>query len=346
MSKKRPFFQKLIYFINSLFALLLLVAYVIPYIKPQNLGSFAGISLLTPLLILINLGFVIYWILGINRTFLLSLIVLLIGFSNLSRFYKVAGKKVLLTDDIKIMSYNVRMFNEYKWTEADSIEENINKLIEHKLPDVLCVQEYAANPTLEKDFPYKYIKYKGDKSHFGHAIFSKYPILKKGNLKFEKTANTILFADIKIDTDTIRVYNVHLQSIGIDTKEDHFDKENATRLRNRINTAFQKQQKQVEELLAHQKTVNYPIIVAGDFNNTAFSWPYRSILKGKNDAYVEAGKGFDKTYNFAFPMRIDFIMVDERIEINHFKAYRDKLSDHYPILARLDRKSLLSVNDE
>jgi len=340
MSKKRPFFHKLIYFINSLFALLLLIAYVIPYIKPQNLGSFAGISLLTPVLILINLGFVIYWLIGLNRTFLLSLIILLIGFPNLSRFYKVTGKKVLLTDDIKIMSYNVRMFNEYKWTKIDSIEDKINDLIEHKLPDILCVQEYASNATLEKEFPYKYVKYKWDKSHFGHAIFSKYPIINKGNIAFEKTANIILFADIKINTDTLRVYNVHLQSIGINPQKDHFDKENANRLRNRINKAFKKQQIQVEKLLEHQKTTNYPIVVAGDFNNTAFSWPYKSILKGKNDAYVEAGKGFDKTYNFAFPMRIDFIMVDERIKINHFKAYRDMLSDHYPILARLDSKSL------
>lgn len=345
MNKKRSFFHKLVYLINSLFALSLLIAYVIPYIKPQSLGSFAGISLLTPFLILINLCFVVYWIIGLNRTFLLSLLILLIGFPNLSRFYKIIGKKVLLTDDIKIMSYNVRMFNEYKWTKTDSIPEKINDLIAYKLPDVLCVQEYAANPVLEKKFPYKYVRYKTDKSHFGHAIFSRFPIINSGDLRFEKTANSILFADLKIDKDTLRVYNVHLQSIGINPVKEHFDQKNATRLRNRINRAFKKQQIQVEKLLAHQKTTNHPIIVAGDFNNTAFSWPYRSILKGKNDAYVEAGKGFDKTYNFAFPMRIDFILVDEKIKINHFKAYRDQLSDHYPILARLERKSVLAVNE-
>lgn len=345
MNKKRTFFNKLVYFINSLFALLLLIAYVIPYIKPQSLGSFAGITLLTPFLILINLGFVIYWLVGLNRTFLLSLIILVIGFSNLSRFYKVVGKKVLLTDDIKIMSYNVRMFNEYKWTKTDSIKEKINDLIEYKSPDIICLQEYASNSTLEKLFPYRYSRFKTEKSHFGHAIFSKYPIVNKGSVKFKNTANTILFVDVKIDTDTLRIYNVHLQSIGINPEKETFDKKNATRLRNQINKAFQKQQDQVEKLLEHQKTVTYPIIVAGDFNNTAFSWPYKSILKGKKDAYVEAGKGFDKTYNYAFPMRIDFILVDERIEINHFKAYRDKFSDHYPILARLDKKSVQSINN-
>lgn len=346
MTKKRTFFHKIVYFINSIFALLLLIAYVIPYIKPQSLGSFAGISLLTPVLILINISFVIYWIIGLNRTLFLSLFVLIVGFPNLTRLYKIAGKKVLLTDDIKIMSYNVRMFNEYKWTKTDSIKEKINALIEYKAPDILCVQEYAFNADLEKAFPYKFVNYKSNGNHFGHAIFSKYPILNKGSITFEKTANIILFTDIKVDKDTIRLYNVHLQSLGINPGKSHLDKKDVTRLRNRIAKAFQRQQVQVEKLLAHQKEVNYPIIIAGDFNNTAFSWPYRKILNGKKDAYVEAGQGFDKTFDYAFPMRIDFILVDKNIEINHFKAYRDKFSDHYPIMARLDKKSLSAVEGE
>jgi len=345
MSNKKSFFHKIGYFINSIVALLLLAAYILPFIKPEHLGSIAGISLLTPVLILINIAYLLYWILKLDRTFFLSFIVLLIGFSNLSRFYKVVGKKVLLTDDLKIMSYNVRMFNEYEWTKTDSIKEKINALIEQKLPDVLCLQEYASNQALENNYPYKYIKFRTEKSHFGHAILSKYPIINKGSIQFENTANIILYADIKLDSVRFRVYNVHLQSIGINPQKENFGQKNASRLRDRINKAFKKQQSQVEKLLVHQKEVNFPIIVAGDFNNTAFSWSYKSLIKGKKDAYVEAGKGFDKTYDFAFPMRIDFIMVDERIEINHFKAYRDKYSDHYPILARLERKSLMSLKE-
>lgn len=344
MRKKKSYFNKFAYFINSIFALLLLIAYVFPYIKPEHLGSFSGISLLTPVLILINIGFLIYWIIGLNRTFLLSFVVLLIGLPNLSRFYKLAGKKNILTDDIKIMSYNVRMFNEYKWTEKDSIKEKVNKLIEHKLPDILCIQEYASNQVLEKKYPYKYVKFK-DKSQFGHAIFSKYPIINKGAIPFKRTANIILFTDLKIKEDTLRVYNVHLQSLGIDPEKQNFGEKDATRLLKRINRAFQKQQAQVEKLVVHQKETQHPIIVAGDFNNTAFSWAYRQLLKEKNDAFVEAGKGFDKTYNFAFPMRIDFILVDKRITINHFKAYRNKYSDHYPILARLDGESFFSISE-
>jgi len=334
-------FSKLLYFLNGIFALLLLSAYVILYIEPEKLGSFAGISLLTPLLILVNCAFLIYWVLRIKRKFLLSFLILAIGFPNLPRFYKVSGKKILLTDDIKIMSYNVRMFNKYEWIAKDSILENINQLIENKAPDLLCIQEYAPNDKLKNEYPYSFIKYSENNSKFGHAIFSKYPIVNQGSLNFENTGNNILFADVKIETDTIRVYNLHLQSLKINPKEENFGETDATQLRNRISTAFQIQQHQVEKFLAHQKKVDYPIIVAGDFNNTAYSWPYRSILKDRKDAFVAAGKGFDKTFDFIFPMRIDFIMLDKSVKVNHFKTYRNKYSDHFPILARIDRESLL-----
>jgi endonuclease/exonuclease/phosphatase family metal-dependent hydrolase len=341
MTVKPSFLHKLLYLFNVLFALLLLIAYVLPFIEPTLLKSFAAVSLITPLLILVNLTFVVFWLLKMKRRVFLSTIVLLIGFTNLTRFYKLSGRKVILTDDIKVMSYNVRMFNKYRWINQDSIKEQINAFILEKAPDVICFQEFAPNETLKTHYPHVYEVYNSTSKHFGHAIYSKYPIVSKGSLNFEKTANNILYADIKIKQDTIRVYNMHLESLKISKKLERIDSEEASFLRHRISTAFQKQQKQVEVFLQHQHESQYPVILAGDFNNTAFSWPYRQLLKGKKDAFVEAGKGFDKTYDFKpFPMRIDFILVDESIKINHFKTYRDKFSDHYPIMTRLGGSSL------
>lgn len=340
--KKKSIFNTIIYLVNSVFALLLLLAYIIPYIKPENLGSFAGISLITPVLILINIIFLVYWILKIRRAFLLSFIILLIGFPNLTRFYKLSGEKTLLADDIKVMSYNVRMFNKYQWIEDDSIVGKIDHLIDQKAPDIVCFQEYAPNEELSLDYSYKHIVYSKSNKQFGQAIFSKFKIINKGSLDFENPGNNILFADVLIENDTIRVYNIHLQSLKIDPKKENFGEKDATQLRNRISKTFRMQQHQVEEFITHQKSINYPVIVAGDFNNTAFSWPYKKILKGREDAYVSAGKGFDKTFDFTFPIRIDFIMVDKEIKINHYKSYRDKYSDHFPIMARIDRASLLN----
>lgn len=342
VKKKKSIFNSIVYFINSIFALLLVLAYSIPYIKPSHLGSFAGISLLTPILILINLVFLVYWILRIRRAFLLSFIILVIGFPNLSRFYKLSGKKIMLTDDIKLMSYNVRMFNTYEWIKDDSIVGKIDHLIDLKAPDIICFQEYAPNKELTLDYKYRHIVYSKTNKQFGQAIFSKFKIINKGSLDFKNSGNNILFADLLVKKDTIRVYNIHLQSLKLNPKKENFGEEDVTHLRDRISKAFQIQQVQVEQFITHQNTITYPIIVAGDFNNTAFSWPYKKILKNRKDAYVEAGKGFDKTFDFIFPMRIDFIMVDKKIKVNHYKSYRDKFSDHFPIIARIDRESLMN----
>ena len=88
--------------------------------------------------------------------------------------------------------------------------------------------------------------------------------------------------------------------------------------------------------MKHEKQWLGKKIICGDFNNTTFSWVYRNIGKNKKDAFIEAGKGFGKTFDFWFPLRIDFILTDNTIEINHFKTFDVAYSDHFPILARIN----------
>ncbi|MBD09318.1 MAG: endonuclease, partial [Flavobacteriaceae bacterium] len=56
------------------------------------------------------------------------------------------------------------------------------------------------------------------------------------------------------------------------------------------------------------------------------------------DTFEEAGNGFGKSFDIKFfPLRIDFILADERFKVNGFKTYSDvNLSDHYPIKATLN----------
>ena len=57
------------------------------------------------------------------------------------------------------------------------------------------------------------------------------------------------------------------------------------------------------------------------------------------DAFVEAGNGFGRTYDFKFfPVRIDYIMVDDQFEVHGFKTFDLKLSDHFPIMTRVKIK--------
>ena len=79
------------------------------------------------------------------------------------------------------------------------------------------------------------------------------------------------------------------------------------------------------------------MIVSGDFNNTPYSYVYRKIKGNMIDAFQEGGNGFGRTFDFKyFPVRIDFILVDESFKVNGFKTYEEKLSDHYPILTKVN----------
>ncbi len=330
--------NKIIFVVNSVFATVLLLAYLVPYISPKTVSSIALLSLIVPFLIVINIGFSIYWLIKLKRQFLLSAFVLLIGYNTLTAFYRVSEKKILLTDDIKLMSYNVRLFNIYNWKKENKNEtlELVKGFIEEKSPDIVCFQEFLTEFSSDFDFKYKYVINNQNKkiSNFGQAIYSNYKIINKGTLDFDNTANNAIYADIVVKTDTVRVYNVHLESLKIQLNKKNFGEKNSEKLLKRLQTNFKKQAVEVEKLIAHEQKCNYKTIISGDFNNTAFSWVYRKLKNNKKDAFIEAGKGFGKSYDYIFPARIDFILINKDYQINNFKTYSVQYSDHFPIMAR------------
>jgi endonuclease/exonuclease/phosphatase family metal-dependent hydrolase len=314
----------------------LLFSYLLPYISPNVLPTFAILSLLVPILIVINIIFVVYWIIKLKKHFIISTLILIIGWFFTPPIYKFTDNTSSLNNDVKVMSYNVRMFNHWKWIDEDNIPEKINNLILEKSPDILLFQEYYNLEKQQFSYPYKYIKTKNKKAQIGFAIYSKFPIINKGSLELENTTNNIIFADIVKEKDTIRVYNLHLQSLELNTDKENFGQENSEKLIARLKEGFKKQAVQAATFLAHEKQWKGKKIVAGDFNNTSYSWVYNQISKNKKDAFIEAGKGFGKTFNYWFPMRIDFILTDENAIINQFNSFSEKNSDHFPIQAKIN----------
>lgn len=332
--KNLSIFNKFIFIINSLLATALLLSYLSYYISPINYPKIAIISLSTPVLLLVNMLFVVYWLIQFKKQFLLSLVVLLIEYQSVANFFQLTEKKIFLNSDISIMSYNVRMFNVYHWINKKNMAKNIYSLINESNPDILCLQEFKTSKKLGFDYPYKYIKLSPKNPIFGQAIFSKYKIINAGSLNFTKSTNNAIYADIVIKSDTIRVYTIHLESFKLDTRKVPLENIDREKLLNRLKKAFPMQTSQVKLLKMHQDNSPFRNIICGDFNNTAFSWVYHQLSQGKNDAFTEAGSGFGRTYDFMFPFRIDFILMDKAFEINNFKTLDEKYSDHYPIIAR------------
>ncbi|MBR9756484.1 MAG: endonuclease/exonuclease/phosphatase family protein [Algicola sp.] len=337
--KKLKLFDKLIYLINALVATLLLLAYTLPLLPPKQFAVLSVLSLSVPFLIMVNVCFFTYWLVKVKKQMLLSLLVLTIGYFSFGALYKFSssGKTQFSKNTLSVMNYNVRLFNLYDWIKEKDIEDSIARFIKRKSPDVLCLQEYHPHKDIDLSFySHKYEKLSGKNVKYGQAIFSKYPIVNSGSVEFPETSNNAIFADIVKGSDTIRVYNVHLQSLRIDTNVEKLKKEDSERLLKRVGQTFKMQQFQTELFLLHKKQCRHKMIISGDFNNTAYSYIYKKIKGDLKDSFEEDGNGFGRTYNFKFfPVRIDFILADASFEIESFKTFDEEFSDHYPIMSYL-----------
>ncbi len=335
--KGLSFINKIVFLVNSLAAFLLLLSYLLPYVSPKQFGFVSVLSLGVPFLLIINLLFFLYWLFQVKKQMLLSLIALLLSYSYVNLMYKFkASKLVEDSGNFTVMTYNVRLFNEYRWLPNKNVKEDIVDFIYNEQPDILCLQEYTRGKPVRLKGYNRYNATYTKEVKGGQCIYSKFPIVNSGSLEFPNSTNNALFVDVVKNKDTIRVYNVHLQSSGINTKIEALKKESSEHLFKRISSTFKAQQNQAELLLKHMSATNYKTIIAGDFNNTAYSYVYKELRGDYKDAFEEAGNGFGRTYDFKFfPVRIDFILVDEAFEVNAFKTYEKRLSDHYPIKATL-----------
>jgi len=339
----------------------LLLSYLSKYVSPEKFWPVAFFGLAFPVLVVINIIFVMFWIIKKKWYFLISLLALVIGIKNLNAYFKLPFGKIenlkppQEANSFKVLSYNVRLFNLYQWENAET-ESMIFNFLENENPSVICFQEFYTREegifTKEDLFerlsstPYKHIKYHSGsaKRNYGMATFSAYPIINMGNIVFGNSANISIFTDIVIHHDTIRIYNVHLQSIKLNSenytlldslKQLNYSEKHVSEIKDisyRLHEAFIRRAKQVDVISEHVKSSPHPVIVCGDFNDTPVSYAYRKMSRNLVDAFVESGTGFGNTYSGNFPsFRIDYILHSPELFSIAFERNKIRLSDHYPI---------------
>lgn len=283
----------------------------------------------------------------------------LYNINNYIPFLKLFEQKPKGNKPIKILSYNVRLFDRYNWKNNYIFRQPILDYIVKENPDIGCFQEYyyqsdGKYPTTE--YLQKKLKAKNincyfsinlrKTNHFGIATFSVFPIVNKKIIKFENTSNIILITDILINNDTVRVYNVHLESVRLSEEDIVFLKnpENLTSNYEKTSTIFQylkraflKREIQVDSLINDLKKCKYPVILCGDLNDIPVSYTYKKINKFLNNAYNGFDLNLGSTYNGPIPfLRIDNIFYSNHFSSKNFKIETsNKLSDHYPISCEL-----------
>jgi endonuclease/exonuclease/phosphatase family metal-dependent hydrolase len=299
---------------------------------------------------------------------LISIVAITIGFGYLHNFIRFTNHGTEEHHDLKLMSYNIRLFNFYEEREKDTHRKMLD-LLKKEDPGILCLQEYfvkgdpAAGERKLKDAlggrlytHFKLVK-SGSTSRYGIATLTRYPVVYRGDIIHPGSSSLTIFTDIVVDTDTFRIYNNHLQSFRlrrvegtllseIAGEEEGSSMDNITGIYRSLMQGFALRALQVDRVKRHIETSPYPVIVTGDFNDTPISYTYRIMRRGLKDAFVEAGYGAGFTYKGKYPPnRIDYILYNEEIQCTDFDIVKARYSDHYPVIAyfrRVDQKEASS----
>lgn len=349
----------------------LVLSYFTPFVHPDTFELLPFFGLAYPIIIAVNLLFLIYWALLKSRWFFVVLFFVVIGGKLHFRTIGISLSPVTASqnDSVwKIMSYNVRLFDVYN----ESIEkrnENRNGIlayVQEVNPDVVCFQEFfhqdkptsfSTKDTLiellgTRNYHERYSHKIRNRQNFGICMLSKYPIIAKGDVMFDNFASTdnyCIFADIVKHGDTIRVYNIHLQSIKLQQEDyemfgatDAVPKEKKSTVRlliDKLTIAYPARAQQALKVIEHMETSPYPVVVCGDFNDTPMSYVYNQFNQKLVDSFLETRFGLGITYAGRVPAgRIDYIFHDPRLQAQQFTIQKKAFSDHYAVSCEIWKK--------
>ena len=340
---------------------------------------FVGLLTLAAFYLLITLFlFFIFWLFVRSKWSLLFIIILIAGWRHIIKIIPLRPSAEFAlqkqNDAVRIMSWNVAQFDILNYKKDPSIHDHMIDLINHYQPDIACFQEMVAGDSvidlnnsyyrkysfysivdfeISLHFADEYYSYNWKENylnsqHFGIIIFSKYPIINRHTITtYPNDYNSIFqYVDIVKATDTLRVFNIHLQSLKftpvnlqyIDnpTIESESDIQNSKNIIVKLKKGFLRRQSQADRIKEEIDKSPYPVIVCGDFNDVPNSYAYKTIGNGMKNAFTEKGAAIGRTFSGISPtLRIDNIFADKNFDVKQYVRIKKKLSDHFPIIADL-----------
>jgi endonuclease/exonuclease/phosphatase family metal-dependent hydrolase len=376
--ERKPFFRrftkKFFLFVNIVVSIVFIISCYGAQLNPSTWWFMGILNLGMPILLLLMLIFVIFWILIKPKLTILPIITILICWPSIRHVipfnFSGAFQKQKENGRLRVMSWNVEHFDIANNKKKPQVKEDMLSLINEYKPDVACFQEmvasdspkainYIADIQQKLKFAGYYYTYRKDadfdmQHHFGIIIFSRFPIINIKTIdEYPHDYNSrFQYVDILYYQDTVRVFNVHLQSLRLDEKNlqyidnptlksDSSLTESKTIIK-KLKVGFEKRGIQAKHVREQIDQSPHPVIVCGDFNDVPNSFAYETIGDKLQNAFVEKGDGLGRTFSSISPtLRIDHIFVDERFKVEQFTRIRKKLSAHYPIIADVVLRSSL-----
>lgn len=353
---------------NLIAVFLMLIILLGSVLSPEILVFPSYFALVFPIVLILNVGFVLFWMLARKWVFLLSLSLLLLSAAEIKDTFPVHIGKTetprFVARPIHILTYNMMMSGKLK----KHTRKKPNKVIQYILDsnaDIICLQEFMVSKKNEyithadmmrifSNYRYKHIYYSHRQGtrFSGIATFSRFPIVNQQRIFYPSNANLSIYSDIKINGRIIRVINNHLESNRLTENDkampiklkDNFDAENITDMTlhfsKKLGVAYKMRASQADRVAQTIAESPYKVLLCGDFNDVPTSYAYTKVRGNLKDAFSETGTGLGWTFiQKLYGFRIDYVLYDSTA-FTPVKFYTDKVnySDHYPVLCEMQLK--------
>jgi endonuclease/exonuclease/phosphatase family metal-dependent hydrolase len=356
--------KKIFILLNIIAALLFLAGANVIYFDAEKFWFIGLLTLALPYILFALVFFFFLWAFTFRIWFFISLLAIGVSWRAVVNIFPVHFPPSFSLqknpNTLRVMNWNVEHFDILEHKTHPETKQSMIDLIKEYQPDVACFQEmvggdddaainYLGDFKRLLGFSEYYYSYENRFNfdrihHFGIITFSKYPILNKQTISIapHDYNSTFQYVDLLINSDTIRVFNIHLQSLKFSlTNRQYLDKPTLTdssvteskSIIGKLKRGFLKRAIQSNKIREAIEQSPYPVIVCGDFNDVPNSYAYTKIGKGMQDAFVQKGLGFGRTFSGISPtLRIDNIFTDKKFVIDQFTRVAKKLSDHYPLI--------------
>lgn len=266
---------------------------------------------------------------------------LIIAIYPVIRHYPFGSDKANTTSSpvLTLVSCNIGNFN----LDTRSLDEFAFNLRQYN-PDIICLQERPHESLMSKDTiesrfkEYPYVAYNTREDEvLNLMVLSKYPIENAHTCNFENTYNKYLSIDLKVDTQKICLYNVHLQTTSV---SDNASGSLIRKLYCVVNNAAIRNQ-QVELIYKEIETQSQSnIIVCGDFNSSIFSHSCQTVSSSLYDAaWLKPQTLIKSSYTASrFLPKIDHVFYKGDLVCSFYDMVVAGRTDHYMQVSRFQLK--------
>ncbi|HEX3012282.1 MAG TPA: endonuclease/exonuclease/phosphatase family protein [Syntrophomonadaceae bacterium] len=226
---------------------------------------------------------------------------------------------------VKIATYNIRYG---KGIDGKVSLSRIAGVLQQINPDIIALQEMDKNrlrsygaaqakklaKALKMNYVYGAVK-RYCLGSYGNAVLTRYPIISYQNhlLPDSKDPRCCLQVNLNVEGVTLSFFNIHL---GLNHTVRMYNVEHF--------------------VIPLIKSINHPVILAGDFNVTADGEEIKMLSPYLNDTFTHSQSFFKATFPSNRPVeRIDYIFINNYCSCNEFDIINSQASDHLPIKTQI-----------